>query len=66
MDPDATLTLIRQALINDDPETACDLFQDLDNWISRGGFIPTDWVQPEIGRLQPAWESYGYGETEGV
>lgn len=50
MDPDITLQELRLAVANyldsgDSTEAhqACDLFQALDEWLIRGGFVPTSW-----------------------
>lgn len=55
MDPDATLTDLRNLIANarsgwlgpvDMFATLLDVadsFDDLDEWISNGGFLPTDW-----------------------
>jgi hypothetical protein len=52
MDPDATLQHIRQicAAANnpgrpnlDDAEVLVEAISALDHWLSRGGFLPTDW-----------------------
>lgn len=49
MDPDATLTELRE-LYNDyqdgipvDGERVIDLFDELDNWLMDGGFLPRAW-----------------------
>jgi len=51
MDPDATLAEIR-ALIKAAPLDECwdrlaELIESLDEWISRGGFLPSDWDQKQ-------------------
>lgn len=49
MDPNATLSELRQAIPNavdgDNAESvrAAELFQALDDWLSRGGFLPEAW-----------------------
>ena len=52
MDPDANLTEARALAARalggdplDDDETyrLAELIHDLDEWVSRGGFLPTDW-----------------------
>ena len=51
MDPNETLDAIRRVIkrINegesqsDDFEGICDLFEAFDEWMSKGGFLPTDW-----------------------
>jgi hypothetical protein len=47
MDPDATLQAIRELVENNDgsPEALAlaENFRSLDEWLSRGGFLPTDW-----------------------
>ena len=45
MDPDTALAQIRE-LINDGDSADIALvhaFQGLDEWLSRGGFLPADW-----------------------
>ncbi|QZE10369.1 hypothetical protein SEA_SCOOBYDOOBYDOO_18 [Mycobacterium phage ScoobyDoobyDoo] len=46
MDPNETLKMIRAALEEGDDERAAEHFRDLDGWLSKGGFLPTDWVRP--------------------
>ena len=52
MDPDAALkemrALVEEVLNDDDPsedsaERMSELFDGLDGWISKGGFLPQDW-----------------------
>ena len=46
MDPDATLDAIRENITNGTAaalDEAANLFTDLDEWLSKGGFLPTDW-----------------------
>ena len=52
MDPNTALnelrTLLGQAIEGDtmdpsDVTRAAELFEGLDNWITRGGFLPSDW-----------------------
>lgn len=49
MDPNAALNELREmvAAINNgrtpDLEHLAEVFEGLDDWISRGGFLPTDW-----------------------
>jgi putative heme degradation protein len=54
MDPDVTLHLIRETIlqmwVDRDPTTKAahaeeivDHFEALDAWLSKGGFLPTDW-----------------------
>lgn len=45
MDPNATLAAIR-AMINDGESAdvlLVNAFQDLDDWLSKGGALPNDW-----------------------
>ncbi len=54
MDPTATLARIREALANhaenglSDDETMelVECVEALDDWLSRGGFLPTQWQVP--------------------
>ena len=47
MDPDATLAELRELIDTGDFETCpsrlVELFQGLDEWLFKGGFLPTDW-----------------------
>lgn len=52
MDPDAALDKLRRAMADEDngiPLEVYEAFTGLDNWLSRGGFLPSAWV-PEMGR----------------
>ena len=44
MDPNETLRLAREA---DSPEDAAYYYTELDQWISRGGFLPSAWQKGE-------------------
>jgi hypothetical protein len=49
MDPNAALDNLRRAMADEDtaemsPEVY-DAFTALDNWITKGGFLPSDWQQ---------------------
>ncbi len=57
MDPNEALARLRRyadAAVDDAPEdwldTAPELFQALDSWLSKGGFLPADWQQ--VDRLE--------------
>ena len=45
MDPNATLRAIRVHLAAEEPEpgSLAELVEALDEWITRGGFLPSDW-----------------------
>lgn len=47
MDPNATLRELRDLMDSEDDdfdvERATELFWALDNWLSRGGFLPRSW-----------------------
>jgi hypothetical protein len=43
MDPTATLAEIRERLKHDDVARILELFTSLDEWISKGGFLPEQW-----------------------
>lgn len=46
MDPNATLKELRELLkrgMRPDLERARELFEALDEWILKGGFLPDDW-----------------------
>jgi hypothetical protein len=47
MDPNATLELIRQALRDGDREAAREAAENLNEWIARGGFPPSDPTWPD-------------------
>lgn len=52
MDPDANLAELRRLtqtadLSDDELERVVVLFRSLDEWISRGGFLPRAWKQKE-------------------
>lgn len=50
MDPDATLAEIRNLIANyptspiEDVDRLVELFNNLDSWLSNGGFMPRGWV----------------------
>lgn len=56
MDPDATLAEVRllsQRLLEEsggglDALRLAELVESLDGWISRGGFLPSDWNEVEL------------------
>jgi hypothetical protein len=43
MDPTACLEELRSAVQAGDLKTAAELFEALDGWLSRGGFLPAQW-----------------------
>lgn len=43
MDPDAVLTAIREAIEEGEELDVAIQFGYLDEWLSRGGFLPTAW-----------------------
>ncbi|MDQ0923356.1 hypothetical protein QF038_001864 [Pseudarthrobacter sp. W1I19] len=45
MDPTETLRQLRQCIANepDNTERIIELFEALDTWITRGGFLPAQW-----------------------
>ena len=47
MDPNATLLAIREAVTNNEFAEAAKLFDGLDYWLTRGGFLPSDWDNKE-------------------
>ena len=53
MDPDALLARLRLLALsaeksrNDDVRGLAEGFKDLDEWLSRGGFVPRDWSRAE-------------------
>jgi len=47
MDPNETLKELRKLIKREDPEDIeriCELFQSLDAWIAKGGFLPAEWA----------------------
>ncbi len=54
MDPNTTLARLRElAAAADDVEEAAELaeaFHALDEWLSRGGFLPADWARHPANR----------------
>jgi hypothetical protein len=43
MDPNETLCLLRQELKHGELECAAELFEALDTWLTKGGFLPVVW-----------------------
>jgi hypothetical protein len=43
MDPNAALRELREAIHQDDTHTAAERFEALDEWLSRGGYLPERW-----------------------
>lgn len=60
MDPNEALRVLREWAGNEDPADqpptidadAVDAFRALDQWLSRGGFLPSAWVRPAT------WQGY--------
>lgn len=58
MDPNETLRRLRKLINTPTTEATAvaalmemtDLFGSLDEWISRGGFLPTDWSANQVPR----------------
>lgn len=46
MDPNDALKNLRAALAAGNIEEAKDFFEALDEWLSKGGFFPSDWNYP--------------------
>lgn len=44
MDPNETLRLLREALLDEDAEMTAECAQTLDEWLSKGGFLPDAWT----------------------
>lgn len=44
MDPNATLREARAAMARGDLDEAAHLYEALDNWLSHGGFKPSEWL----------------------
>lgn len=68
MDPNETLNMIREAINDSRAWDAIELFEDLDRWLSRGGFLPAEWkhsplIPKEISRTDPdkPFGNVGYG-----
>lgn len=58
MDPNETLRSLRELVeqvyneegdVNDQLEDFAGYFEDLDGWISKGGFLPRDWNENRAG-----------------
>ena len=43
MDPNEALNRIREELELSDNDVLVEVFNALDNWLTRGGFLPTEW-----------------------
>lgn len=56
VDPNATLAALRRALTLGQWEAAANLAADLDTWLSRGGFPPTDWDHGRDEELDAAYD----------
>ncbi len=61
MDPNATLKMLRDLATDilmggsdheDAAEQIAEAFESLDQWISRNGFLPDDWVASDSGRMK--------------
>lgn len=65
MDPNETLIRLRKEIANSDnldADTLVELFEALDGWLCKGGFLPTDW-QPPAAELTDNDHLVGDGET---
>lgn len=49
MDPNVTLSRLRELADNNDVEWA-NLFESLDDWLSKGGFLPEAWAVDDLDR----------------
>lgn len=56
MDPNALLEAIRR-WDGIDPEELKEMFQNLDAWLSKGGFLPEGWNRPPL-RAEPPKEKF--------
>jgi len=45
MDPNGCLDTIRALLEDTDDVELREAIEDLDNWLTRGGFLPEDWAR---------------------
>jgi hypothetical protein len=69
MDPTELLRMMREALDVGDTETASNYANSLDNWLSRGGFLPDQWLmyhhctRPEVkaARVRMSRATHGKG-----
>lgn len=52
MDPNVTLNRLRELADDNDVEWA-NLFESLDDWLSKGGFLPSEWIRPEDSSENP-------------
>jgi hypothetical protein len=63
MDPNTALQRIRELVTGvciGSGAQGIDLaeaFEDLDGWLSKGGFLPSDWFRPTLGDTHPARDS---------
>lgn len=47
MDPDTALERLREALAADDTDAAADAAEALDQWLTKGGYLPSAWNHTE-------------------
>ncbi len=45
MDPNAALHSLRLAIASGEYEIAADYAEALDEWLSKGGYLPSDWAR---------------------
>ena len=48
LDPNAVLNTIRALMDSTDDVELREAIEDLDNWLSRGGFLPEDWARTRL------------------
>lgn len=47
MDPNEALDDLRRAIKCNNADETYEAFTHLDEWLRKGGFLPSDWCQPE-------------------
>lgn len=57
MDPDAVLTAIREAIEEGEELDVAIQFGYLDEWLSRGGFLPKDWATVSRPSARVYWDA---------
>lgn len=51
MDPNLTLAQLREAIDTGDVDLTRELFDALDTWLQRGGFVPVPWMPSRVPAL---------------
>lgn len=61
MDPNGALAEIRELIHADEPNAAMIRFEVLDEWLSKGGFLPREW-SAQVCDLCPHAEDHDHRE----